>query len=301
MKLHAAEETGLLKLSESLHISFAGVLQAYVVDRLIRKLVNSSFEPFFWLKNPKDLSQESYRSSREMRLEFYYVESDKQLGTLLEAGMPFSKELMGVFAEELFGPMDTKIYWQYQVLEENDRVLILVQASLWEMNVPVSIYIEEIPSENAYPVRKEIPYITREGKSVSLQCYSPENVFSMHFYEIMSRLELISDMESYDIVYQTLKFQSLSGRKVIDEMEEFVKKEPKVKNYKRVSQIAGYMDYTYMRKRWEKYLRNQKKEYAEWKEVLTLFLSFAEPVWKAFCQEELFFEDWMPELGRFLS
>ena len=132
--------------------------------------------------------------AREIRLEFYYVESDKQLGTLLEAGMPFSKELMGVFAEELFGPMDTKIYWQYQVLEENDRVLILVQASLWEMNVPVSIYIEEIPSENAYPVRKEIPYITREGKSVSLQCYSPENVFSMHFYEIMSRLELISDM-----------------------------------------------------------------------------------------------------------
>ena len=49
MKLHAAEETGLLKLSESLKLPFASVLQAYVVDRLIRKLVNSSFEPFFWL------------------------------------------------------------------------------------------------------------------------------------------------------------------------------------------------------------------------------------------------------------
>lgn len=301
MKLHAAEETGLLKLSESLKLPFASVLQAYVVDRLIRKLVNSSFEPFFWLKNPKDLSQEAYRSSREMRLEFYYVESDKQLGTLLEAGMPFSKELMEVFGEELFGPMDTKIYWKYRVIEENGKVLVQVEASLWDMNVPVSIYIEEIPAGSPYPVRQEIPYITREGKSVSLQCYSPENVFCMHFYEIMSRLELISDMESYDIVYQTLKVQSLSGRKVIDEMEEFVKKEPKVKNLKRVSQIAGYMDYTYMRKRWEKYLRNHKKELVEWKEVLTLFLSFAEPVWKAFCQEELFFKDWMPELGRFLS
>lgn len=301
MKLHAAEETGLLKLSESLHIPFAGILQAYVVDRLIRKLVNSTFESFLWLKNPKDLSKEAYKRSREMRLEFYYVESDKQLGTLLEAGMPFSKELLEVFAEEIFGPMDTKIYWQYRVLEEKNGVLIQVEASLWDMNVPVSIIIEEIPSENAYSIRQEIPYITREGKSVNLQCYSPENVFCIHFYEIMSRLELISDMESYDIVYQTLKVQSLSGRKVIDEMEAFVKKEPKVKNYKRISQITGYMDYTYMRKRWEKYLRNQKKELVEWKEVLTLFLSFAEPVWKAFCEGELFFEDWMPELGRFLS
>lgn len=301
MKLHAAEETGLLKLSENLNIPFAGVLQAYVVDRLIRKLVNSSFEPFLWLENPKDLSKEAYRSSREMKLKFYYVESDKQLGTMLEAGKELSKELMELFAEEIFGPMDTKIFWQYQVIEQGNRILIQVDASLWEMNVPVSISVEEISEGNPYPVRQEISYITREGKSVSLQCYSPENVFCIHFYEIMSRLELIADMESYDVVYQTLRFKSLSGRKVIDEMIEYVKKEPKVKNMKRVSQIAGYMDYTYMRKRWEKYLKNKKKDYVEWKEVLTLILSFTEPVWKAFCFDELFFEDWMPELGRFLS
>ena len=40
---------------------------------------------------------------------------------------------------------------------------------------------------------------------------------------------------------------------------------------------------------------------AGWEETLDLILDFLTPVWSAFCNDEIFYDDWMPELGRFMG
>ena len=118
---------------------------------------------------------------------------------------------------------------------------------------------------------------------------------------MLERLELVSDMGCYWKVYEILKNQSLSGRFVLEELEALTEKEPKIKTKKRLDQIAEYRTYAYMRKRWEKFLRNHKQKPVAWEEALELILNFAKPVWNCLCDNRIFFDDWMPELGKFLG
>ena len=39
----------------------------------------------------------------------------------------------------------------------------------------------------------------------------------------------------------------------------------------------------------------------EWEEVMDRIVSFTEPLWDALCENTVFLDDWMPELGRFLG
>ena len=76
---------------------------------------------------------------------------------------------------------------------------------------------------------------------------------------------------------------------------------PKMISQKRIGQISSYKEYGYMKKRWQQYAKQQKKENQSWEDVLERLCAFLTPLWKALCEDEIFFDDWMPELGRFLS
>ena len=117
----------------------------------------------------------------------------------------------------------------------------------------------------------------------------------------MRKLELISDMEAYAEANEILKEYSISGRYILEEFTVMGEKEPKVVSLKRLEQISSYKKYGYMKKRWQQYERAHGKEKEDWEAVITRILSFLDPVWKALCENEIFFDDWMPELERFLG
>ena len=98
-----------------------------------------------------------------------------------------------------------------------------------------------------------------------------------------------------------LKKDSISGRHILEEFRSLGEKEPKVVNLKRLEQIEGYRTYAYMEKKWQQYEKRQGRVPEEWSKVLDRVLRFLGPTWKAFCQNEVFFDDWMPELERFLG
>jgi hypothetical protein len=130
--------------------------------------------------------------------------------------------------------------------------------------------------------------------------YAPESLLCREIYMIVERLELINDMESYYNAYRILKTESIKGRDVLDEMGGLLRSAPKVKKEQRIEQIAGYRSYAYMRKRWEKYARHHGRDELKWEEVLDLILTFLKPIWHCLCSDEVFFDDWMPEIGRFI-
>ena len=70
---------------------------------------------------------------------------------------------------------------------------------------------------------------------------------------------------------------------------------------KRMEQITSYKEYGYMKKKWMQYCRTRNGEVVSWEQLMDRLLIFLTPLWKALCEDEIFFDDWMPELGRFLS
>ena len=108
-------------------------------------------------------------------------------------------------------------------------------------------------------------------------------------------------MESYAIINQVLKTDSVSGRRVMEGLSDKASHAPKVLREKRISQIESYKTYSYMKKRWEKYCKNHNNLRDSWEDVVERVVSFLGPIWKALCRNEIFFDDWMPELGRFLG
>ena len=131
--------------------------------------------------------------------------------------------------------------------------------------------------------------------------YSPESELSYDLFAIMDKLELIGSMGSYYDAYRLLRTQPLSGRYVLEELTVLTAASPKMRKEQRLKQLDEYRAYTYMRKRWEKYLRNHGLAEVPWEDAINLILVFVSPIWESLCRNEIFFDDWMPELGRFLG
>jgi len=88
---------------------------------------------------------------------------------------------------------------------------------------------------------------------------------------------------------------------VLDELKVMGEKEPKVISMKRMEFISSYINYGYMKKRWQQYAKKNRNETEEWEIVMGRILAFLGPIWKALCENDIFFDDWMPELERFLG
>ena len=114
-------------------------------------------------------------------------------------------------------------------------------------------------------------------------------------------MELIPEMSAYDTAYQILCTEAVDGRHIRDMLGEFCEKELLIPEMARAEEIISYQNYSYMRKRWEKYLRHRSRKEPSWQEVMTVLEGFLPRIWKSLCEDEVFFGDWMPELGRFLD
>ena len=87
---------------------------------------------------------------------------------------------------------------------------------------------------------------------------------------------------------------------MLEELSELAEHSPQVKKERRLEQVAGYRDYAYMRKRWDQYAKRHGAVSTSWENVLERILALVTPLWTCLCRDEIFFDDWMPELGRYM-
>ena len=169
------------------------------------------------------------------------------------------------------------------------------------MEVPLEVKLIPFEDRNCISEKGELSLFMEEKKTIVYRKYPSENLLADNLCQIMSQLELIDSMEAYETVDEILRTQSISGRRLVDELTDLTAKTPKILRLKRMQQLESYRDYTYMKKRWEKYAKATKRELPEWQDVMDRLVKFTEPVWRAVCKKEIFFDDWMPELERFLG
>ena len=283
--------------SKNRDISLSDILYGCAIENLMLRISKSSFQEWLWISKESVLGEEAYKKVSKERLEFLYVEKEKKNHT-------FSSEVIDSFLKEVLFKPDEKepgLKWQCTVKMLEQGAILSLVCHYMDMQVPVTMSIKAIKFEKQIPKEKELKLMFEHKKVCKYLSYSKESVLSEDVFEIMRMLELISDMKTYDQINDILKTQTINGRRVLDELKVMGEKEPKVISMKRMEFISSYINYGYMKKRWQQYAKKNRNETEEWEIVIGRILAFLGPIWKALCENDIFFDDWMPELERFLG
>lgn len=296
MKVGKVPSLWMKEKSEKLQIPFADLVWVYVAEDVLIRVSESSYHTCLCMADCDILACGN-------RLTFYYVPSGRRIPQdMLVAGQDFSEELLEKMLQELFTSSAMEdIIWISAYSKKENCYVCQMTAVYEEMKVPVSLYILPIKEADIRMTKEEVVLPMHENRQLECFVYTQEDRLGAYVFEIMNKLELISDMEAYAVVNDILKQEPISGRHMMEQLAVLSQKYPKVLREKRLEQLAEYQKYTYMRKRWEQYEKNHKRQKEEWSSVLTRILSFVTPIWTALCRNEIFFDDWMPELERYLG
>jgi hypothetical protein len=264
------------------------------------RICESPYADSLWLETFPVLGEAAYREREQAAIRFFYRESNRTIpDEKLRPGQKLSAEMAEYMIREIFCEENIwQVHWHWEIAMQ-EIASVHLDATYCDMEVPVTLEIRRISGANIRPGSRQDNLLALGAGEITYPVYAPENRLSRDVFTIMDRLELISDMRSYYDTYQLLRSEPLSGRYVMEELDALVEASPRVKKEQRLEQVAGYRDYAYMRKRWEKYLRNHGQQPVAWEEALDLILAFVTPVWRSLCNDEVFVDDWMPELGRF--
>lgn len=298
------EATELKKRSEELDIPFADLLWGYAVEDLMLRITASDYREYLWLMSLPLLGEEAYRQRAKKRIRFFYRGSGEKIPKdRLQPGQKLSIAMGEHMLKAIFTYENMQgICWEGTVTALSGGIGLHLTAEYCDMTVPLNLEIYSFGALNQIPGTREEELIAVGGeKRISYLVYSPESEMSYDLFAIMDKLELIGSMGSYYDAYRLLRTQPMSGRYVLEELTQLTAAAPKMRREQRLRQLEGYRTYSYMRKRWEKYLRNHSLGEIPWEEALNLIVDFVTPIWNSLCKNEIFFDDWMPELGRYLG
>jgi hypothetical protein len=302
MRIGIGDAGELKKRSVELEIPFADLLWGYIIEDFMLRIYDSRYGELWWLETYPVLGLEVYREKERKTLRFCYRECKmKRSAAKTDPGQKLTEPMAEHMLEQMFSMENIwQVHWRWDLVMESGEAKIHFVGSYRDMEVPINVVVRPISGEKLSSGIRCDALSALGGRELMYPIYAPESLLCREIYMIVERLELINDMESYYNAYRILKTESIKGRDVLDEMGGLLRSAPKVKKEQRIEQIAGYRSYAYMRKRWEKYARHHGRDELKWEEVLDLILTFLKPIWHCLCSDEVFFDDWMPEIGRFI-
>lgn len=297
------DKSALKQKSEELGIPFSNLLAGYVLEELMYLIEDSPFSLFLWLKNSSIFGVEQYRRRNLLTLEFGYV-TDKL--AMKKEGIAPGQELslkMGyvMLAHILKVEKVPEISWKGRADMKGDALELEIMGELEDMAVPIHIRVTKLTEEGLVPVRREFPLFMEKNRCIPYLEYPVESILAEQLFIIIKDMELLPEMRAYDIVYEILNTDTIDARHIREMLLARYKREQLVLQEGSVDEILGYRNYTYMRRRWEKYLRHHKKSGPAWEELLEVIEKFLPRIWNSICMDEVVFGDWMPDLGRYLD
>ena len=298
MKHTIIEKAALKAKSEETGIPFSNLLAGYVLEELMYLIEDSPFSLFLWLKNSGALGVEQYRKKNLLTLDFAYVTDPR---AMKREGIVPGQELslkMGyvMLAYILKVEKVPDISWKGRASAGDHRVDLEIAGEFEEMTVPIHIRVTELTEEGLVPVKRTFMPFMEGGKQIPYLEYPVESILAENLFYLIRDMELLPDMSVYDKVYGILKTEPVDGRHIQELLGEHCKKQQLLPEESRMKEILSYRDYSYMRKRWEKYLRHRKRKEPAWTEVMQVLEQFLPQMWSTLCRDEIFFGDWMPDL-----
>ncbi|SDB01636.1 hypothetical protein [Eubacterium oxidoreducens] len=165
--------------------------------------------------------------------------------------------------------------------------------------IPLEIELKRLQVEGER-IRSRVVKLPYSKKEVTLFEFLAEVNMAEDYLYLFTYLELANEMSYFTELYEILMTQSVSGRLFI----KFLKMESE-KNQIAITQdlkdlMKDYEDNPYLKKKWMAYRKRNRMPEVTWKEAMKLFHQFFDGIWQAYIQDEIFMDEWMPQLGRFL-
>lgn len=277
--------------SEELQIPYANLLSAFVVEEIVAAISESEESEYFWLKNDGILSLESYKRKAPNRLEYMFCGEE-------ELTVPGITQYMSLIFQEEKGE---ELRWKYQVEKTGAVVRVHLTGRIEELEIPIELVISQQIDENLLPESEELRPFLQDGQTVSYLHYPVEGLLAEHFVKILKDMELLGDLNSYYVIWDLLRKEMNSTRKVTEHLEVFMEKYHIPMDQERFEMVCSYRDSSYMKKRWKAYLRREKKDAPSFEEAVEVFMTYFRPIWNALAEGNYYLGDWMPELMRYLD
>ncbi|MGN0240570.1 MAG: hypothetical protein ACI4CS_02690 [Candidatus Weimeria sp.] len=294
----------LKKYSQEHHIPFAQALGWYVAGLVLYFTEKTGFNRNLIVKSPDSIDPDYDVHILEEGIRFYYIEDegvDRKAGFV--PGSAYSRDFTAKLLLQI----------QKEAVKENCPLIIKigtgnrVEFSYDGMYVPLEVKTEPVPDsvrekqtdeEKFEPEETEYGFFDPEIQSISVRVLPGEYKAAGYICEIMEKLELINDMDVYLYLYRLISEKKFAARDVCNAIEAQSKKQL---DWHSFEIFRGYQKNTYMKKKWKVILRRHRIKEPGWQETMELLVRFIEPLWAALTKGELFFGDWMPELGRYLE
>lgn len=273
-----------------LQIPFENLLAASILEEIVHRIAGSKYARCFWMKKSINLNLDSYRKKVDLSLSFSIKDGND---------FQYKKEDISNLFAELFPEDQTDaVHWNYNVCMDRGMIDIDMTAAFSSVKVPVKIKLEPVSEKKLTPYVKNIQLFLNNNQIIQVLCFPSEYVVTEKFLEILEKLELLNDMSCYMEIYEILKEEALSGRKVWEFLQEGCEERNIPVEEKRFDLFLSYRTSRYMQKKWKAYLYRTKRKQPGWNEVMDLIVCFFKVIWEYMCRNVVYLGDWMPELGR---
>lgn len=293
MGIRLLNESFIRERSGELQIPFENLLAASILEEIVQRIYESDYAANFWMKNSARLNMENYKRKVDLHLSFYIEDTEK---------LKYKKaEISKVFSALFRNLKKDAVHWNYNIWMDWGIIYVDMIATVSSVKVPVKIKLGHIEEENLLPYKKGIQLFTNNNRKIKVKCYPSEYLITEMFLEVLDKLELINNLSSYMEIYDILKKEALTGRKVWELVAEGCKQRGIEIKEERLALLLSYRTSSYMKKKWKAYLRHEKKKGPSWDDVIDMLERFFSVIWEHMCQNFIYLGDWMPELGRFID
>lgn len=291
----------LLEKSKETGISFSNLLGGAVLEEIVRRISVSDLGENLWLRSGTVLGIKQYKKNLVLTLEYIYIIFKLNRKNKEMTDQMFLTELQSNLSEKVFlEKHDYGIHFELKSKIQKKNLMFQLVATLGEMKVPVAVKVHLLRDEKKIPKKENFTCMMFPKITIYYNSYPAEGYLAEKYMEIITKLELIQDIGAYYDIYYLLEKESVDGRKVREYIEDKCEELKIAKEKDRLEMIAGYKNYTYMKKKWKVFLRSINSKEPSWEKAVERFINFFEPIWSAILEDMAFFGDWMPDLNRFL-
>lgn len=282
-------------------IPFENLIAQVVLEEIIRKIYESEFADIFLIKNSVEILCGTLKGKINRRIYFCIKETNNFIYKKKEIGYIFAKLFRNIKKDS--------IHWNYSITESkikdkpDNKIEICANmiGKIFSIQIPVEIKMEKCRQEKISSVQKEIILHVIAERKLKCNCYPGEEIVAEKFFNIIEKLELLSDLSDYLELYRIINSEMLSGRKVSEVLRKICKDYGIEMKQQRLDLLLSYQNNNYMMKKWKSYLRHEKIKEPKWEEVIETIEAFFRNIWDSLCQNMIYLGDWMPELGRFID
>ncbi|SFQ21808.1 hypothetical protein SAMN02910358_01160 [Lachnospiraceae bacterium XBB1006] len=271
----------VMEKRKELNIPYQNLLVGCAKEWIIERLVTREDEMLhFYLKRASQIGVKAYRCKNARQL-YACVVNFSQEENALEQFLYCTFE--NVFLER-----------------EKDGLSVLIKVPFDKVLVDIRLHLSFCDAKKAQSYTKTISLLYEEGKELEIPCFYPEAEIVEIFCEAYEKMDLFTDMEAIEVVYEYAKTRNMNGKYLTFFLEENLKKSGHTLTAEEMRLFEQAIRGKALRSRYKGYLRNQKRKDPDYEEVIRVLDKLFKPVLQAISRHEIFFGDWMAEVERFL-